>query len=413
MISIEEGTMIGKGNVVVGQSGGPTAVINNSLVGVVHEAMQHSQIGDILGMLHGIAGILNEEFIDLRRESPQTLQILRNTPASALGTVRYRVKDADYERILEIFKAYDVRYFFYIGGNDSADTTHKMHLMAQQMGYELHAIGIPKTVDNDLNRTDHCPGYGSAARFVAAAVRNTGFDTIAMGNTGPIKLMEIMGRNAGWLTAASVLAKSDPDDPPNLIYVPERGASPDKIVADVRACYDRLGYCVVTMSEGLKDAQGQDFSAGRAADVDAFGHARKGGVVEFLEALLKDTFGFAIRYDKPQYLQRSFGELISSTDREEAYEVGRAAVRAAIKGDSDKEVVLVRVPASTYVIEMGLAPLDQVANVERKLPPEFINAEGNGVTDAFVEYARPLIGEPLMPYARLERHRVPVRTKRS
>jgi 6-phosphofructokinase len=403
--------MVGKGNVVVGQSGGPTAVINNSMVGVVHEAMQQSQMGEILGMLHGIAGILNEEFIDLRRESSQTLEVLRNTPASALGTVRYRVKDTDYERILEIFRAYDVRYFFYIGGNDSADTTHKMHLMAQHMGYELHAIGIPKTVDNDLNRTDHCPGYGSAARFVAAAVRNTGYDTIAMGDTGPIKLMEIMGRNAGWLTASSVLAKSEPDDPPNLIYVPERGVAPDRIVADVRACYERLGHCVIAVSEGLKDDKGNDIAAGRATEVDAFGHARKGGVVEYLEALLRDAFGFTVRYDKPGYLQRSFGELISSTDRAEAYEAGRAAVRAAANGDTDKEVVLVRVPGSGYRIEMDLAPLDQVANIERKLPPEFINAEGNGVTDAFVEYARPLIGEPLVPYARLEGHRVPARTK--
>ncbi len=403
--------MVGKGNVVVGQSGGPTAVINNSLVGVVHEAMQQSQMGEILGMLHGIAGILNEEFIDLRRESAQTLQVLRNTPASALGTVRYRVKDTDYERILEIFRAYDVRYFFYIGGNDSADTTHKMHLMAEQMGYELHAIGIPKTVDNDLNRTDHCPGYGSAARFVAAAVRNTGYDTIAMGDTGPIKIMEIMGRNAGWLTASSVLAKSKPDDPPNLIYVPERGVAPDRIVADVRDCYERLGYCVIAVSEGLKDDKGNDIAAGRTTEVDAFGHARKGGVAEYLEALLRNAFGFTIRYDKPGYLQRSFGELISSTDREEAYEAGRAAVRAAVNGNTDKEVVLVRIPGSSYRLEMGLAPLDQVANIERKLPPEFINAEGNGVTDAFVEYARPLIGEPLMPYARLEGHRVAVRTK--
>lgn len=401
-----------KGNLVVGQSGGPTAVINNSLVGVIHEAFRYDEIGDIYGMLHGISGVLNEELIDLRRESPDTLETLRDTPASALGTVRYKVTDEDYERLLEVFQAYDVRYFFYIGGNDSMDTTHKIHALASQKGYELHAIGVPKTVDNDLMETDHCPGYGSAASFVAAAIRNTGYDTEAMGASGPIKLTEIMGRNAGWLTAAASLAKDKPEDPPQLLYVPEHGISLEQFVDDVRHWYRRLGYCVVAVSEGVKNEKGEEFtlSSGGRVEVDAFGHVRKGGVIEFLSEVLKESLGISIRSDKPGYLQRSFGELMSPVDREEAYMAGRAAVRAAMSGESDKMVTLVRLPGPGYEIQTGLAPLIKVANIERKLPPEFINKRGNGVTDAFLEYARPLIGGPLIRYARLAKHPVPKRS---
>jgi 6-phosphofructokinase len=400
-----------KGNLLVGQSGGPTAVINGSLVGVVQEALQSDRIGEIYGMLYGIQGVLEEELVDLRRESPQTLEMLRDTPASALGTVRYKVKDADYERLLEVFMTYDVRYFFYIGGNDSADTTHKIGQMAASKGYELYAIGVPKTVDNDLAHTDHCPGYGSAARFVAAAVRNTGYDTRAMGNSGPLKLVEIMGRNAGWLAASAVLAKEQPDDPPHLIYMPERGVSPDQIVEDVRSWMRRTGYCVVAASEGLKDEQGTDISLGSGkVEVDAFGHRRKAGVVEYLAVLLREALKETVRWDKPQYLQRSFGELISQVDRQEAYEAGCAAVRAAIAGHTDQMVTLIRLPGPRYAVETGLAPLSEIANVEHKLPSAYINVEGNGVTEAFVEYVRPLIGGPLAPYARLARHMVPRHT---
>lgn len=400
-----------KGNLVVGQSGGPTAIINNSLVGVIHEAFRYEEIGHIYGMLHGISGVLNEEFIDLRRESADTLETLRDTPASALGTVRYKVTKEDYEQLLKVFMAHNVRYFFYIGGNDSMDTTHKIHTLAAQKGYELHAIGVPKTVDNDLMETDHCPGYGSAARFVAAAVRNTGYDTEAMGASGPIKLMEIMGRNAGWMTAATALAKDHPDDPPQLLYVPEHGVSLGKFVEDVRYWYRRLGYCIIAISEGLKNEKGEEFSLslGGRVEVDAFGHVRKGGVIEFLSEVLKESLGVSIRSDKPGYLQRSFGELISSVDREEAYMVGRAAVRAAMAGESDKMVTLLRLSNAPYEVQTGLAPLIQVANIERKLPAEFINAEGNGVTEAFLDYARPLIGGPLIRYARLGKHSIPRR----
>lgn len=394
---------IGKGNLVVGQSGGPTAVINNSLVGVIHEALEHKQIKGIYGMVHGIQGLLHEELMDLRQETPETLMALRDTPASALGTVRYKVKDSDYERLLEVFIAYNVRYFFYIGGNDSMDTTNKISQLAQAKGYELHAIGVPKTVDNDLAETDHCPGFGSAARFVATAIRDTGYDTQSMGNNSPIKFMEIMGRNAGWLTAASALAQETPDDPPHLIYLPERGVSVDQIVADVKAVYKRLSYCVVAVSEGAKDELGNDLGSG-PGDVDAFGHKLKGGVVEFLNQTIKDRLKLSTRYDKPGYLQRSFASQQSPVDREEAYQVGRRAVCSAIDGLSGQMVTIQRSLGAEYAATYGLTPLDKVANMEHTVPAEYINTQGNGVTEAFIHYARPLIGGPLTHYARLARH---------
>jgi 6-phosphofructokinase 1 len=396
-----------KGNLVVGQSGGPTAVINNSLVGVIHEALAHAEIDGIYGMMHGIQGVLNKEFMDLRKESAQTLELLRDTPASALGTVRYKVTDKDYERLVEVFRLYNVRYFFYIGGNDSMDTSHKIHLAAEHMGYELHAIGVPKTVDNDLAETDHCPGYGSASRFVATAIRNTGFDTRAMGDSGPIKLMEVMGRNAGWLTAATALAREQKGDPPHLVYLPEHGVRLEQIVADVKATYDEYGYCVAAISEGLTGPGGEELARTNGkVEVDAFGHARKGGVVDVIANAIKSSLGFTARFDKPGYLQRSSGELMSPVDREEAYEVGRAAVRAALAGESNKMVTLVREPGDEYRCTTGLAALEKVANHERMMPASMIATAGNDVTDEFIEYARPLMGGPLMPYGRLVQHLV-------
>ena len=402
-----------KGNLVVGQSGGPTAVINSSLVGVIHEAMQHNEVGDIYGMMHGVSGVLNEEFIDLRQESSETLERLRYTPASALGTVRYKVRSSDYDRLLDVLMAYDVRYFFYIGGNDSMDTAHKMHLAAEAKGYELYAFGVPKTVDNDLAYTDHCPGYGSAARFVATAVRDTGYDTEAMGDSSPVKFVEVMGRNAGWLTAAAALAKAAPDDPPQLLYVPECGVSLEQVVADVRYWYEKIGYCVVAVSEGMRNEQGEEIGTGFGkVELDAFGHARKGGVVETLEEVVKAELGVRVRHDKPGYLQRSCASLASSVDRAEAYLVGQTAVRGALAGVSDRMVTLERQPGPEYAVTTGLAPLAEVANAEHTLPREYINEAGNGVTDGFLDYARPLIGGPLPPYARLARHLTPKRSRK-
>jgi len=400
-----------RGNLLVGQSGGPTAVINNSLVGVIHEALQHEQIEGIYGMLHGIVGVFNEDFVDLRRESPETLEDLRDTPASALGTIRYKITDEDYARIVDVLRAYNVRYFFYIGGNDSMDTSHKIDRAAQEENYELYVIGVPKTIDNDLALTDHCPGYGSAARFAASAVRNSSLDTLAMGNSSPIKLIEVMGRDAGWLAGATALAKEHPEDPPHLIYVPEYGVSLQQISADIKACYEKHGYCVAAISEGLTDENGMRIRSSHGPiEVDPFGHEEQGGVVLTIVDEITYRLGIRPRYDKPGYLQRSFAELMSPVDREEAYMVGRAAVRAAVNGESAKMVTLVRQPGPEYVSETGLAPLDKVANAVHLLPKEFVNEAHNGVTDAFLDYARPLIGGPLPPYARLTKY--PVRKRR-
>ncbi len=390
------------GNLVVGQSGGPTAVINNSLVGIIRQALDQDEIGDIYGMLHGIAGLLNEELIDLRQESEETLSLLRNTPGAALGTVRYKVQPDDYPRIIEVCRKYDIRYFFYIGGNDSMDTSFKISQAAEMMNYEMFVIGVPKTIDNDLAETDHCPGYGSAARFVASAIRNTGIDTRAMGQSGPVKLMEVMGRNAGWLTAATALAREREGDPPHLIYLPEHGVSPDQIIEDIQRTLDRYGYCVAAVSEGLRDDQGQEFGANLGPrETDAFGHTQKGGVVDLIDQMLRQKTGIRARFDKPNYLQRSFGEMISSVDREEAYQVGAEAVRAAINGETGQMVTILRDIGPVYTIEYGLAPLDRVANQEKFVPAEFIAESGNDVTEAFLDYARPLIGDPLPRYARL------------
>jgi 6-phosphofructokinase len=238
-----------KGKLVVGQSGGPTSVINSSLVGVIEQAMGQDEITGVYGSLRGITGVLADSFVDLVHESPETLALLRRTPGAALGTVRHKLQPEDYARIIEVFCAHDVRVFVYIGGNDSMDTAHRVHLAAQEAGYELCSIGVPKTVDNDLAYTDHCPGYGSAARFVALAVRDSGRDTESMGPSSPVKIVEIMGRNAGWLTAAAALGRLESGDPPHLIYVPECPVSEEAVVQDVRCVVDEREHCVIQVQQ--------------------------------------------------------------------------------------------------------------------------------------------------------------------
>jgi 6-phosphofructokinase 1 len=374
-------------------------VINSSLVGVIEEAKAHAEVTGVLGSVRGISGVLQDNLIDLARESQETLNVLRRTPGSALGTVRYKLQPEDYARIVEVFRAYDVRFFCYVGGNDSMDTAHKVHLAAQELGYELRSIGVPKTVDNDLAGTDHCPGYGSAARFVALAVRDSGWDTEAMGPSSPVKIVEVMGRNAGWLTAAAALGRREAGDPPHLIYVPERPVEDEALVRDVARVVDEREHCVIALSEGAVVDTGED-------EVDAFGHQMKGGAADYVAALLKDRLGLKVRMDKPNYLQRSFSSTISEVDADEAYRVGRAAVRLALAGESGVMTTLVRLPGEGYRCETGSASLDGIANAEKFLPEEYLNAAGNDVTEAFVEYARPLIGGELPAIGRLARHPV-------
>lgn len=384
------------GKLVVGQSGGPTQVINGSLVGVVEQALDQSEITGIYGSLRGISGVLEDRFIDLSRESAETLALLRRTPGAALGTVRYKLQRDDYARVVQVFRSHGVRFFCYIGGNDSMDTAYRVHLAAQDIGYELRCVGVPKTVDNDLAFTDHCPGYGSAARFVALAVRDSGWDTASMGPSSPVKIVEIMGRNAGWLAAAAALGREAPGDPPHLIYVPERPVDDQSVVEGVRRVVEEQEHCVIALSEGA-------VSNSETAETDAFGHRMKGGAADHLARTILEQLGLKVRIDKPNYLQRSFSLSMSPVDADEAYRVGRAAVQLAAAGESGVMVTLERQSSDPYFCETGMALLDQVANAERLLPDEYVNALGNDVTDAFLEYARPLIGTSLPPLARLSK----------
>jgi 6-phosphofructokinase 1 len=377
---------------------------NSSLSGVVQEALAHDAVGEIYGMYRGIRGLLKEQLIDLRRQSPQVIEGLRHTPGAALGSVRYKVTPEDYERILEVLKKHNIRYVHYIGGNDSSDTSWQLSKLAAAAGYELHVVAIPKTVDNDLIRTDHCPGYPSAARFVAMATRDSGRDTEAMGPESPIKILEVMGRNAGWLTAAAALARQEEGDPPHLVYVPERPVSVEQLIQDVERCYREREYVVIAMSEGAQESPGKTLGEGFAPkEVDVFGHRMKGGVSDFVAILLGGKLGLKVRLDKPNYLQRSLLACASAVDLEEAYRVGRQAVKGAVSGCQEGMITLVRDPGPEYHCSLGVVSLGEVANREKMLPAEFMNADGNYPSEAFLAYARPLVGALLPDYVRLTR----------
>jgi 6-phosphofructokinase len=389
------------GNALVGQSGGPTAVINASVAGVVAEALNHSCIEEIYGTLNGVLGLLHEDFIDLASESQQTIRALRHTPGAALGTCRYKLKkQEDYERVLAVFKAHNIRYFFYAGGNDSQDTADKISKLAQQQGYDLRVIGIPKTIDNDLSVTDHCPGYGSVIKFVGTTVRELACDNAAMGQHDLVSILEVMGRNAGWIAAGASLAKrrDQPNDPPHLIYLPEVPFSSEKFTADVQRVLKREKYCLIVVGEGLIDADGNYVSAAEATD--AFGHAQLGGAGEYLKSLVEQNLpGVKARVAKLGITQRAAAHAGSKADADEAYLAGQAAVKAAVAGETDKMVTLLRADGETYACETGLAPLADIANSVKKLPREWINEDGVSMNFQFARYATPLIqGETAVPY---------------
>jgi ATP-dependent phosphofructokinase / diphosphate-dependent phosphofructokinase len=396
-----------KGNLVIGQSGGPTAVINASLYGVIMQAREHPEIDGVYGSLAGITGILNERMIDLRAEPEVEIQRLRSTPSAALGSCRKKLAPADYERILSVFQAHNIRYFCYAGGNDSADTSYRISMMAQEAGYELRVMGIPKTIDNDLAYTDHCPGYGSVARFNAMAIRDAGKDTEAIGIVDNVKIIETMGRNAGWITAAAALGRECEDDAPHLIYLPERPLREEQVLNDVKRVFDRLGFCVIAVCEGVKGESGEVLAASKkAVDVDSFGHPQLGGAADYVCKLVSGNLGLKARFDKPGTIQRMFALAASPVDIDEAEMVGRVAVRAMIEGTTGQMVTLVRTSNTPYTCTTGLALLQEVANAEKLMPDEFINAEGNFVTPAFLNYAQPLIGPTLPAYTRLAKQLV-------
>ncbi len=394
------------GHVLIGQSGGPTAVINASLVGAIHEAQKLDAVDGIWGAQNGIEGALERRIVDLRRESAATIDALLHTPSAALGSCRYKLQPNDPERAVNLMRDLGIRYFLYIGGNDSADTAHRVAETAEAMGYDLRVIGIPKTIDNDLPVTDHCPGYGSAARFIAAATADSARCTEAIPGHYPVKIIEVMGRYAGWLAAAAALARRTPDDPPHLIYVPERPFNTVDFLTRVRSTVKRVGYCVIIVAEHLADASGQQLGAGQAQGVDAFGHPLVAGVAQTLVDLVRSELGIRARFDKPGDEQRMATAHISATDRDEAYLAGRMAMRYAVRGITGKMVTLTRAPGTRYACETGLTDLDRVANEQKLMPPEYLTEDGLNVTQAFLDYARPLIGDPLPEHARLRAERI-------
>ena len=394
-----------KGNVLIVQSGGPTAVINSSCCGIIQEALRHkNEIGEIYGAVNGILGVLNEEILDFRKEDATTIELLRRTPSSALGSCRYKLAEKDYTRVLDVIAAHNIRHCFFIGGNDTMDTADKVNKLAKVHGNELLVIGVPKTVDNDLIGTDHCPGYPSVARWLAIAVRDAGLDTKAIYTTDRVKIIETMGRDSGWLTASTALARDEPRDPPHLIYLPERPFSEKKFLLDVKGVYDELGYVVITVCEGLKDKEGRALVESRAkVDVDNFGHPQLGGIADFLCYLIKDKLGIKARFDKPGTIQRVSMMCASKIDLEEAYQAGQTAVKQAVQGKSGYMIALERAPGKKYRCTMGLIELKRVANLKRMVPNEFINKDGNDVTKKFLEWARPFMQPGLPKYARLKR----------
>ncbi len=390
------------GNCLVAQSGGPTAVINASLAGVITEALNHECIEEIYGAANGVVGILREDLIDLAEESQQTIRGLRYTPASALGTCRYKLRnDADFNRILEVFSAHNIRYFFYIGGNDSQDSANRISKLAQERGYDLRVIGIPKTIDNDLVATDHCPGYGSVIKYISTTVREIALDCAAMGNHDYVKIIEVMGRNAGWIAAGASLAKrkDHPHDPPHLIYLPEVPFTPEKFLGDVQRVLQKEKYCVIVVGEGLVDPDG-NYVTTASQTTDDFGHAQLGGTGEYLRQLVEDHLQVRARSAKLGLAQRAAAHCSSLTDNDEAFAAGQAAVKAAVEdGITDKMVTLFRAETEQYSVETGLADLHEVANGVKHLPANWINEDGISLSHQFQKYALPLIqGEVEVPF---------------
>lgn len=391
--------MVRQNNLLVGQSGGPTAVINCSLQGIIEEARKQESIGGVYGMRRGIEGLLSGDLVDLRHERPATIHGLGRTPAAALGSCRRQLDDDDLQRALTMLHTYGIRYLLYIGGNDSADTSHRLAAAAQQAGMALTVVGVPKTIDNDLPEMDHTPGYPSIARYVAMATQDAGMDAQATASVDQVVILEVMGRNSGWVAAASALARRQPGQAPHLIYTPERPLSASRFLDHVQCTYREFGFVVAVVTETVRDEAGQPWA--QAPEKDGFGHPRLVGAASRLCRLVRQELGLRARFNTPGTLQRSSTVCASPVDRAEAFAAGVAAVQAAVAGHNDQMVTIQRLSDRPYRSFTGLAPLDRIANHERHLPDSFINASGNFVTDVFLRYARPLIGGRLPAYVTL------------
>ena len=395
------------GKVVVAQGGGPTAVINQSLAGVVLESRKFPQVTSVYGATNGVRGIINEEFVDLTQETTHNLEQVAITPSSALFSTRDKPDKKYCQEIFRVLKAHDARYFFYIGGNDSADTVHIVNEQAELANYEFRAIHIPKTIDNDLTVNDHTPGYGSAARFVAQAFIGANLDNRALPG---VYIAIVMGRHAGFLTAASSIARKYPDDGPHLVYLPERPFDVDKFLGDVKAVYDTFGRCVVAASEGIQDAQGTPLlmKSMEALEKDAHGNVQlsgTGALGDLLAEMVRKKLNIKrVRSDTFGYLQRSFFGCVSDVDQHEAREVGEKAAQFGIWHNLDGSITIQR--TGEYSVDYRLVPLQDVAGKTRHMPDEFISAAGNNVTDAFRYYCRPLLGSGLQSAHRLRAPKV-------
>ena len=391
-------------NVFYAQSGGPTAVINSTACGVIEAARQHpDRIGKVFAGKNGILGALHEELIDTSLESDQNIAALRHTPGSAFGSCRFKLKSIDqdlshYERLIDVFKAHDINTFFYNGGGDSQDTAYKVSQIGERLGYPLTCIGIPKTIDNDLALTDNCPGFGSTAKYIATSIFEASLDVASMAaSSTKVFIMEVMGRHAGWIAAAAGLAQREPNRLPLIILFPEVPFDPETFLAKVRYHIEHSGSCSIAVSEGIKNKQGQFLSD--SGIVDAFGHHQLGGVAPVISNLIQSELQYKCHWAVSDYLQRAASHIASKTDNEQAYAVGRKAVEFALAGHNNIMLTIERQQSAHYQWQIGHAPLESVANFEKKLPPEFISDDGFGITPACYNYLMPLTqGESFPPF---------------